>query len=86
MNEKIIQEYTKLGQNVDQVFLKQEMDWICEKLLKILIDFKKTFHQLVQPITFIVLKLMMIGQMVFGQECYGWHINIQKMKLFMILL
>ncbi|WP_317317658.1 glycoside hydrolase family 88 protein [Longibaculum muris] len=43
MNEKIIQEYTKLGQNVDQVFLKQEMDWICEKLLKNIDRFQENF-------------------------------------------
>ena len=86
MNEKIIQEYTKLGQNVDQVFLKQEMDWICEKLLKNIDRFQENFPSACTTNHIYRIKANDDWTMVFGQECYGWHINIQKMKLFMILL
>lgn len=43
MNERTIEEYKEYGRKVDNTFLKKEMNWICDKLLKNIERFERSF-------------------------------------------
>ncbi len=72
----------ELGTFVDKNWLDEQFEWCMMRIKKNMVRFGLDFPSACATNENIESKKMMIGQMVFGRECFGYLMNGQKKRNF----
>ncbi len=72
----------ELGTFVDKNWLDEQFEWCMMRIKKNMVRFGLDFPSACATNGKYRIKKMMIGQMVFGRECFGYLMNGQKKRNF----